>query len=241
MPFAPLTGEYAATRTVARRVAAHIMARTRKAAVGRIDLAPFPGGFGTPSFGADHTVIRISGGWLIVERTGATVKTRSLPVNGATLAELAEIAGADLSTQLDVGHDTPPLGDVDEPLTFDAASAAQLGDWFAYGLQVIDRVVAVQPVTAEPTRARIWPEHFDLGVDLAAAGGSRLNLGASPGDAYHESAYLYVSPWDTPRPGDAAYWNAPFGAVLGCDEIAASANALQVGVEFMTEGIDRLS
>ena len=85
MPFAPLTGEYAATRTVARRVAAHIMARTRKAAVGRIDLAPFPGGFGTPSFGADHTVIRISGGWLIVERTGATVKTRSLPANVAPL------------------------------------------------------------------------------------------------------------------------------------------------------------
>ena len=241
MSFAPLPGDYAATRLVARRVGAHIMSRVRKAAVGRIDLSPFPGGFGTPSFGADHGVIRISGGWLIVERTSGTVATRSLPVNGATLAELAELTGADLSANLDVGHDTPPLGDIDEPLAFDAAAGTQLGNWFSYGLQVIDRVVAVQPVTAEPTRARIWPEHFDLGIDVAASGGSRLNLGASPGDEYHEAPYLYVSPWDAPRPGDPAYWNAPFGAVLGYDEIAAAPNAVDLGVKFMTEGIDRLA
>jgi len=241
MPLAPLPGEFSATRLVARRIGGHIMARVRKAAIGRIDLAPFPGGFGTPSFGTDHCVIRICGGLLIVERTGGTVRTRSLPVNGATLAELAELAGADLAANLDVGHDTPPLGDVDEPLAFDAASATQLGNWFAFGLQVIDRVVAVQPATAEPTRARIWPEHFDLGIDLAAAGGSRLNLGASPGDEFHDAPYLYVSPWDTPRPGDPAYWNAPFGAVLGYDEISAAPGAIDAGVAFMAEGLSRLA
>lgn len=241
MPFAALPGEFSATRLVARRIGAHILSRVRKTAIGRIDLAPYPGGFGTPSFGPEHLVLRISGGWLIVERSSSTVSTKSLPVNGATLAELAELAGADLAANLDVGHDTPPLGDIDEPIVFDAASATLLGNWFAYGLQVIDRVVALQPVTAEPTRARIWPEHFDLGIDLAAAGGSRLNLGASPGDEYHEAPYLYVSPWDAARPGDAAYWNAPFGAVLGYDEISAAPSALQAGVDFMTEGLDRLA
>ena len=156
------------------------------------------------------------------------------------MAELAEVSGADLSTDLDVGRDTPALGDVDEPLTFDAESALQLGDWFAYGLQVIDRVLALQPVTAEPTRARLWPEHFDLGVDLTAAGGTRLNVGASPGDGFHESAYLYVSPWDASRPGDAAYWNAPFGAILGSENIVFSGGSVQIGVGFMIEGIGRM-
>ena len=241
MPFAALPDEFEATRLAARRIGAHIMSRVRKAAIGRIDLAPFPGGFGTPSFGPEHLVLRISGGWLIVERSAATVSTKSLPVNGATLAELAELAGADLAANLDVGHDTPPLGDVDEPIAFDAASATVLGNWFAYGMQVIDRVVAVQPVTAEPSRARIWPEHFDLGMDLAAAGGSRLNLGASPGDEFHASPYLYVSPWDAARPGDAGYWNAPFGAVLGYEEISAAPSALQAGVDFMNEGLARLA
>ena len=241
MHFGALPDEFGATRLAARRIGAHIMSRVRKTAVGRIDLAACPGGFGTPSFGADHCVIRVSGGWLIVERSTGTVTTKSLPVNGATMAELAELAGADLAANLDVGHDTPPLGDVDEPLAFDAASATLLGNWFAYGLQVIDRIVAVQPVTAEPTRARIWPEHFDLAIDLAAAVGSRVNLGASPGDEFHEAPYLYISPWDTPRPGDPAYWNAPFGAVLGYDEISAAPSAIDAGIAFLTEGLDRLA
>jgi hypothetical protein len=240
MPLAELPGSYGATRLVARRIGAHIMSRTRKAAVGRIDLAPFSGGIGTPSFGVDHCVIRLSGGLLIVERTGVSATTKSLPVNGATLAEMADLTGADLAQVLDVGHDTPALGDVDEALEFDPAASTQIGTWFAFGLQVIDRVVAAQPVTAAPTRARIWPEHFDLGIDLAAAGGMRLNLGASPGDEYHEAPYLYVSPWDSARPGDQAYWNAPFGAVLGYDELASAPSAIAAGIEFMADGIRRL-
>src|SRR4051794_13983431 len=126
MPFAALPDHFGTTRLAARRIGAHIMSRVRKVATGRIDLTPFPGGFGTPSFGPEHVVLRVSGDLLIVERTGATATTRSFPVNGATMAELADVAGADLSVDLDVGHDTPALGDVDEPLTFDAASATLL-------------------------------------------------------------------------------------------------------------------
>lgn len=34
----------------------------------------------------------------------------------------------------------------------------------------------------------------------------------APGDSYHPEPYLYVAPWEAERPGDVAYWNAPFGS-----------------------------
>jgi hypothetical protein len=241
MPLAPLPATFSSTRIAARRIGAHVMSRTRNEAVGRIDLASFSGGIGTPSFGPDHRVIRFSGGLFIVERTGDEATTRSINVNGSTLAQLAEMAGADLSTELDVGADTPELGDVDAPIEFDGASMTQIATWYAMGAQIIDRVVGALPASAAPTRARIWPEHFDLAIDVASGSGVRLNLGASPGDDFHSSPYLYVSPWDAVRPGDAAYWNAPFGAFLGYDDVAHAASAFVAGIEFMTEGLARLA
>ena len=241
MPLAPLPDGYGATRLVAQRVGAHVMARSRHAVTGRIDLAPMSGGFGAPAFGDDHCVVRLSGGLLVVERTGATATTRSMPVDGSTLAAMAQLVGAELSKDFDVGGDTPALGDIDAPLSVDAASLIQIGTWFAYGSQVLDRVVASQPADAAPSRARIWPEHFDLGIDLAVPSGGRVNLGASPGDDFHAAPYLYVSPWNgVPANGDG-YWNAPFGAVLGYDEIALAPSAFGVGVEFMTRGLALLT
>ncbi len=241
MPLASLPDGFGTSRAVARRIGAHVMSRTRQAAVGRIDLAAFPGGIGTPSFGPDHSVIRLSGGLFIVERTGDEPTTLSVGVDGSSLAQLAALAGADLSTDLDVGTDTPDLGDIDAPIEFDGASMTQIATWWAMGAQIIDRVVGALPASAAPTRARIWPEHFDLAIDVASASGVRLNLGASPGDDFHAVPYLYVSPWDDRRPGDAAYWNAPFGAVLGYDDVNHAASAFSAGIEFMTEGLSRLA
>ncbi|MCU1399410.1 MAG: hypothetical protein JWN62_2519 [Acidimicrobiales bacterium] len=241
MPLAPLPDGYGATRLVAQRIGAHVLARARRAATGRIDLAPMPGGFGTPAFGDDHCVIRLSGGILLVERTTATATTTSMPIDGSTLSGMAALVGVDLSIDLDVGHDTPELGDIDTPLTADAASLTQIGTWFAYGLQVLDRVVAEQPADAAPSRARIWPEHFDLGIDLAVGSGGRVNLGASPGDGFHAAPYLYVSPWNgVPADGDG-YWNAPFGAVLRYDDIAVAPSAFATGVDFLERGLALLA
>ncbi|MCU1387523.1 MAG: hypothetical protein JWL72_861, partial [Ilumatobacteraceae bacterium] len=184
---------------------------------------------------------RLSGGLLLVERTGASAITRSIPVDGSTLAAMAAVVGVDLSSELDVGGDTPELGDIDVPLSVDPSSLTQIGTWFAYGLQVLDRVVAQQPTDAAPTRARIWPEHFDLGIDLAVASGGRVNLGASPGDGFHAAPYLYVSPWTgVPANGDG-YWNAPFGAVLGYAEIAVAPSAFAFGVDFLERGLALLA
>ena len=43
---------------------------------------------------------------------------------------------------------------------------------------------------------RLWPEHFDVGADLAVNSrdkpGVRTNLGAAAGDDFHQEPYLYV-------------------------------------------------
>lgn len=241
MLLGPLRPEFFATRTVAQRIGTHLMSRARKAATGRIDLVPMPGGFGTPAFGADHRVIRVDGEALIVESTGDPVSTRHVTLNRSTLAVLADAAGIVLVDDFDVGHDTPALGDVHAPLSVDGASMVQIGAWFALGLMTIDRVVGSLAHSGGPGRARIWPEHFDLGLDVAAASGTRVNLGASVGDGFHSAPYVYVGPWEPLRPGDDGYWNAPFGAVLGYDEVAAADDPLAMCVAFMRDGIHRLA
>jgi hypothetical protein len=54
---------------------------------------------------------------------------------------------------------------------------------------------------------QLWPEHFDISVELGAeAAGRRAGYGASPGDEQHPEPYLYVVPWgDTP---DGELWQA---------------------------------
>ncbi|MBP0450516.1 hypothetical protein J5Y04_13285 [Kitasatospora sp. RG8] len=57
----------------------------------------------------------------------------------------------------------------------------------------------------------IWPEHFDIGVTVAA-----VNYGVSPGDGFQAEPYAYVGP-HTPQQG--TYWNAPFGALATVREL----------------------
>jgi hypothetical protein len=81
-----------------------------------------------------------------------------------------------------------------------------------------------------PSRVQLWPEHFDVAVDMGPEG-DRANFGGSPGDAAHPEPYLYVGPWDTrPRPGD--FWNEPFGASLSYSAIRRGADPL----EFLRRG-----
>ena len=51
----------------------------------------------------------------------------------------------------------------------------------------------------------LWPEHFDVAILL-----DDVSYGASPGDAFHEMPYAYVS---AAAHDDSDFWNAPFGAV----------------------------
>src|SRR6187200_3222134 len=133
-----MDGPSPATRTL-HLVAVHIVARARQQAVGRFSLRITPGGFGTPEFGADGRRVRVSGGTLIVESDapGSPAAT-ARAIDGASLRQLADAAGVDLATPLDVGHDTPELGDADGALMLDAADARTVGEWFGIVAAALD-------------------------------------------------------------------------------------------------------
>ena len=225
------------TRAGLHQLAVHVLARRRSAVTGRFGLRPSPGGLTTPAFGGPDglEVVRTSGRFLVLER-GDDVTVRPI----TTLAAAADLVGVDLGAELSVGTDTPPLAPVDEPLTIDDADARMLAAWWAFGRTVIDEVLATDPVPDEPTTPQVWPEHFDLGCTVGR-GDARLNLGASPGDGYEPTPYLYVGPWSAARPGAPAYWNAPFGAILTHAQIdhLTPAEQRSHAIDFIARGLAR--
>ena len=234
-PLPPLPAAFGPTRDALHRVAAHVLARRRADVSGRIGLRAAPGGIATPAFGEDLEVLRTSGGMLVRERGG---RARHTPLT--SLAELASAAGVDLEGALDVGHDPPPLGDADAPLAVDPAAARALGDWFAFATAALDEAAAG---AREPSAVQIWPEHFDAACDVAwgPGEGERANLGGSPGDAFHPEPYLYVGPWGPERPGDPAFWNAPFGAILPHARLREAGDARRRAEAFLRRGLDLLA
>lgn len=215
----PLPATFRSTREAVQRVATHILARRRHALCGKFGLRATPGGAGTPACGPDHEIVRIAGSHLLHERTGPDAVTATLDLATATLADAAALVGVDVTAPFEAGQDTPPVGDPTECLAIDPEAASVLAEWFRYGWAVLDTVVGTLGPDGAPSVVQLWPEHFDAGVDVAYAPGSRVNLGASPGDGFSAQPYLYVGPWDSARPSDPSYWNAPFGAVLPYDEL----------------------
>lgn len=237
----PLPEQFGANRDALQRVATHVLARRRHDLCGKFGLRAMPGGFGTTACGPEHEVVRIAGTTLIREVTGGESRTTTLDLADATLGDAAALVGVDLEAPFEAGHDTPPVGDVGARLDIDRASADLLAEWYAFGWATIDAVVAALGPEAEPSVLQLWPEHFDAGCDVAATEEVRVNLGASPGDEGVPVPYLYVGPWTDARPGDADYWNAPFGAVLRSDALRASDDPVADGVAFFGRGIEMLA
>jgi hypothetical protein len=229
-----------ATLDELHRVVVHIVARSRFAATGRFSLRVTPGGVGTPDFGDEARRVRVAGSTLIVESDLAGAPSvRAMPIGSSSLRSLAEFAGVDLEQTLDVGHDTPPTGEVDAPIVVDETAVAAAGAWYGVAQRMLDLTVAALGPDAAPTLPRVWPEHLDVAFDAATATGARVNLGASPGDGFCPEPYIYVGPWTSDRPGEQAYWNAPFGAfrqakALGDDPVGA-------GFAFLLEGLRRFT
>lgn len=234
--------EYATARAAVHRVAVHVLARRRYEVVGRFGLRPTPGGFGTPLFGdPEHEEqVRLSAGVLVREqRDDAGPHTQIIPLAGATLRELADAVGVDVTTPFSVGTDTPGPEPIDAPLPDMAAAVSLMGSFLAMGAEALDRTLTRLGPEAAPIMAQVWPEHLDLGLDVGV-GGQRVNLGASVGDGYHEAPYVYVGPWNAERPGDPAYWNVGFGALLGYDALAAAPDPVAATVAFFETGLDVL-
>ncbi len=237
-----LPDSFVSTRDTLQHVAVHIVARARSQAVDRIGLRAMPGGFGTPMFGADAVRVRVTGGLLVRESEGPDGSTNeATEIDGATLRSLAVVARVDLDAELNVGHDTPPLGDVSAPLSIDDEAAAALADWYAITATALDRVVVALPADASPSVVQLWPEHFDVALDAAGSPAVRVNLGGSPGDGFDAEPYAYVGPWTDDRPGDAEFWNAPFGAVLSHGTIVGDPDPVARLTEFFLAGTRRLA
>jgi hypothetical protein len=233
------------TRTTLQRIANHVLSRAEFASSGTLGLRAAPGGFATTTIRQDRERLRISGATLVRESAAASgTWTRSISIDGSTLAELAAFADVDLTAEFWAGNDMPPLGDVDEPIALHVESATRIAEWYAIVSEALDRVVHAAPAFSVPSLVQLWPEHFDAALDMAfdpqAPAERRVNVGGSPGDGFHVAAYLYVGPWTSDRPGDAQYWNAPFGAVLGDDEIVSSSDPVEAAVAFFRTGLGLL-
>ncbi len=204
-------------------LAEHVVAPARHRSNGKIGLRYTYGGFGTPFFGGDEQV-RVNGAGLVVIRDRAPSVTPITTVAAAARAARIE-PGAPVevytpSTALEPGATLP----------IDGASARFLGDWFGFGASVLEELRAIVPAADAPARVQLWPEHFDLSVDLGNEdAGRRATFGASPGDEVHSLPYVYVSPWE-PRTG--AFWNEGAFASLGLDELAASPDQRRAVLEF---------
>ncbi len=226
------------TRRSWQVLAEHVLAPARHAANGRIGLRYTRHGFGTPHYRAPETKadgqVRIDGADLVLER--GTIAIRS-PIT--TLAAAAEIVGVDPGRSTGVYEPTTSAAP-DEPLPVDADAARVLGDWFGFGCSVLEQLRATHR-DDRPSRVQLWPEHFDLSVDLGDdARATRGTFGASPGDEAHAGPYLYVTHW-TDMGADVAadaFWNndAFGGASLGYDALVAADDPRAEALAFLARG-----
>ena len=162
------------------RICAHVLARAQHQETGRLGLVVHDGAIATRD-----DALRIPDGGSF-----------------GSLAQLASDAGVELDPSFSVGHDTPPLGDVHEPLFVDP----DLIRWYVQAWMVLDDLHD-DVADLGPTELTLWPEHMDVAFTVTG-----VNLGAAPGDAFEPERYAYVGPHGPERPGDAAFWNQPFGA-----------------------------
>jgi hypothetical protein len=218
-----------ATRRSLHLVAQHVMSPTRQRAPGeKIGLRWTRGGFGTPFFGND-VQLRVAGDVLTVQ-----VGTREQRGRLTTLKDAAEFVGFDL-TRFDTAM-------ADEPLEIDAVAGAYLGDLFGFGASVLEQLRAEATAGRQPSRVQLWPEHFDIAVELGdESTGQRATYGVSPGDDDHDEPYLYVAPWSPRDP--SALWNATAfaGAELPLAATLDAADQREAALEFLRHRVRELS
>jgi hypothetical protein len=217
----PLPSSFAATMASLHRVAEEIVAPARKPQ-NEIALEATPGGFGTPAFEfeGDERQVKVEGDEL-VSRVGTNERRSPLTSLAATGALVAELLPP--GTALD-----------DRPLDVDPSAASALASWYAMGATVLDRLVAEADPGEAPSPVVLWPEHFDIAIELGPeAAGARANYGFSPGDGDHAEPYAYVGPWTAEVEGEL--WSASGfrGAELGYAALLAAADPQESALDFM--------
>jgi hypothetical protein len=230
----------AATRLALHRLAFYVVSAAREAATGRIGLRSTAGGFGSPPFDdADGRtqVLRIEGRDLVIESDGELLRS---PIT--TLGEAAAQVGITPDPSRGGDFDVPDIGPLDEPLDIDLDASALLGEWYRFGFDTLERVRSEAEPDEAATDPQLWPEHFDVGIDMGSAeAGARASYGASPGDDGHPEPYVYVAAWSDVDRSDG-YWNDTHfgGASLGLSELAATADPADRALSFLQDGRRRL-
>ncbi len=203
-----MSAELPATRLALHAVAEQVLKALRLQETGNeIALRVVPGGFATPELPG--------GGWAGV--VGTTIVR--VDVDGAerrapltSLRAAGEHVGLTAAAELD-----------DAALALSAAAAAQLADALAVGDRALAALVQEAGSGDDPSPVHLWPEHFDVAVELGA-GEARANYGVSPGDERHGAPYAYVGPWSAPPPGPLWQADGFTGAeapVAGVDAVLA--------------------
>lgn len=223
----PLPATLVPTRVALHRVAEQVVSPARRKANGKIGLRYTRGGFGTPFFGADVQV-RVRGIQLVVQdATGE----RNAPIT--TLDAAAGHIGRHLLPD-DVKLDR-------EPLNVDPAAGAFLGDWYGFAASVLEELRAGAGDDVDPSRVQIWPEHFDLAVELGREpSGARAAYGLSPGDEHHPEPYLYVAPWTAPAPGKLWQATGFSGAELSYAALLDAPKQRETALAFFRVRLDAL-
>jgi hypothetical protein len=228
----PAPASLVRTRLALHRLAEHVISPARKRANGKIALRYTRDGFGTPFFGADLQV-RVEGVELVLDGStaagavaGATSERRG-PIE--TLSGAAALVGVELEVE-------------DERIDIDPAAARFLADWFGFTASVLEELRAGSGSELEPSRAQLWPEHFDLATELGSeAAGRRAGFGGSPGDELHDEPYVYVVPWEGSMAA-GELWNATAfkGAKLSYQELLEASDQRAVALGFMRERLRAL-
>jgi hypothetical protein len=216
------------TRTGLHRLAESVLAPARQQVNGKLGLRWTRGGFGTPFFGPDRQV-RVDGLELVAVDAQ---DERRAPIT--TLAAAARHLGPDWLPG------DPDLDD--EPLALDGAAASFIGEFFGLATRVLETLRASATAEQAPSRVQLWPEHFDIALELGAgSAGARAAYGLSPGDESHAEPYLYVAPWQAPAPGDLWQAEGFSGAELAYATLAAADDAVSAALAFFAPRRDALA
>jgi hypothetical protein len=151
--------------------------------------------------------------------------------SGQRRFEITTIKDAAAAVGFDVVGSDEQQDDV--PLEVDLTAARFIGDWFGFTTSVLEQLRAEAPREWEPSRVQLWPEHFDVAVELGNEQAERrAAYGGSPCDESHPEPYLYVAPW-TARP-EGELWQAKGfpGAELSYGEILAAPDQRAAALEF---------
>jgi hypothetical protein len=178
------------TREALHALAAFVISPLRVQATGNeIALQVRPGGFGTPDLPG--------GGWVGISGTEVVV-VEALGDERRTAITTLRAAGVFVALD---GADVLP----DDRLEVHSGAAMILADTFAVGDEALQALIEAAGPAGDPSEIHLWPEHFDIAIELGAAN-ARATYGVSPGDEQHVEPYAYVAP-ASPPPG-GLFWNA---------------------------------